>query len=361
MLWVDALLALAAFGLCLTVLAGPVDGRPGGGGWLLVAVHSGSLIFRRVSPRAAFAVGLGAAAVYLASGEPMVGLTLAPIVLLYSLAAAVPRRAAVSGLMAAEVVLIGDFLHRQATDVSTLVGNGLVMGVAWLIGDATFRRRQEAVTAVAMAAERAAIDERLRIAREMHDIVAHSMSIMVVQAGSGRMAIDDDPGAARRALTVIENTGRDALAEMRHLLGVLRIDETASTAPLPSLQQLDQLVGDASRAGTPVEVTVTGDRRALPPGVEATAYRAVQEALTNVRRHAPGTAVRLRLSYDLGGLDLEIVNDPPVHGSSSTDGAGRGLMFMRERIEASGGVLDAGPTDDGGFCLRARFPEQALA
>lgn len=361
MVWVDGLLALGAFGLCLTVLTGPATGRPGGLGWFLVAVHTGSLALRRVAPRVAFAIGLSAAASYLAIGEPMVGLTLAPVVMQYSLAAVVPRRTALPCLAIAEAVLAVHFLGQQHGDASTFLGNALILAAAWLVGDSTFRRRAHAAAEVAIAAERAAVEERVRIAREMHDVVAHSMSLIVVRAGAGRMAIDDNPAEAKRALAVIEETGRAALGEMRHLLGVLRADEPTSTAPLPSLQQLDHLVADAAHAGTPVELTIDGDRRVLPPGVEATAYRAVQEALTNVRRHAPGTAVRVRLVYDAGGVDLEIVNDRPVAGPPASTGTGRGLVFMRERIEASGGVLDAGPTDDGGFRLRARLPERTTA
>jgi signal transduction histidine kinase len=202
----------------------------------------------------------------------------------------------------------------------------------------------------------------LRIARELHDVVAHSMSVIAVQAGTGRLVIDDEPEHARRALASIEETSKEALGEMRRLLGVLRTDtpDAAALAPVPTLDDLDRLVAHAVEGGTPVDVQVNGDRRTAPAGIELAAYRVLQEALTNVRRHAPGAPARVRVSFGPDELVVEVEN-PLTDGDLARDGlqgqrGGHGLMGMRERVSVYGGAFDAGPGADGTFRVSARLP-----
>lgn len=206
-------------------------------------------------------------------------------------------------------------------------------------------------------AERAAVaEERRRIARELHDVIAYSITLMTVQAGAARLLLSDDPERAREPVLSVEETGRHALAELRRLLGILRADEReAALAPQPGLARLDDLLGQAHRAGLPVELAVAGEPRLLPPGVELTAYRIVQEALTNARRHAGPARAHVLLRYGIEALDLEVTDDgraAPTRG----DGGGHGLVGMRERVALYDGIFEAGPRPGGGFVVRARLP-----
>ena len=247
-------------------------------------------------------------------------------------------------------------LGTDRPQLDTLIGNLVIVAAAWVLGDGTRRRREDSVAEQRRLARQAVADERLRIARELHDVVAHSMSVIAVQAGTGRLVIDDDPDHARRALASIEETSKEALAEMRRLLGVLRADtpDAAALAPVPTLEDLDRLVTHAVEGGTPVDVKVEGDRRTAPAGIELAAYRVVQEALTNVRRHAPGARARVRLSFEPQELVVEVEN--PLSDGDGTNGNGHGLIGMRERVSLYGGAFDAGPRPDGTFRVSARIP-----
>jgi len=218
------------------------------------------------------------------------------------------------------------------------------------------------------AAARAADEERSRIARELHDVIAHNVSVIVVQAAAARRVIDHDPAQAKASLATIETTGREALSEMRRLLGVLRADEAglsadmAPSGPQPSLGTLSELVEEMRAAGLPVELAVEGTPRELPPGVDLSAYRVVQEALTNSLRHGDGAATRVVVRYECDSVDLEIVDQgrgvvPVAGGESAT--AGHGLAGMRERVALVRGELEAGPRPEGGFRVRARLPVDA--
>ena len=192
-------------------------------------------------------------------------------------------------------------------------------------------------------AERVAADERRRIAREMHDVVAHSVAVMVSHAEAGRLVVPNSPERAPEILTTIAEVGREALVEMRGLLGVLR-DEGSSTAPQPGLDDLPALVERIRAAGMPAQLTVTDDVR-LSPAVGLTVYRVVQEALTNVTRHAgPGADARVQIGSVSGELVITVTNTGAVR---ATTHPGRGLTGMRERVEAIGGTLQAGPVDGG--------------
>lgn len=205
---------------------------------------------------------------------------------------------------------------------------------------------------------RARAEERTRIAREMHDVVAHRVSLMVLQAGALELAVDQSPGKAAQAAQTIRTTGRQALEELRHIVGVLRSDEDAvPLAPQPTLADLDTLIEDWKQAGARVELHVAGDHRPLPAPVERTAYRLVQEALTNARKHAQGSGARVELDYRPRGLKVTVINSQSrVSRPPELPGGGHGLAGLRERVALAGGVLEAGPTEDGGFRVAARLP-----
>jgi signal transduction histidine kinase len=203
--------------------------------------------------------------------------------------------------------------------------------------------------------EQAAVaEERRRIARDLHDVIAHSVSVMTVQAGAARLLLDEEPERARAPLLSVEETGRRALAEMRRLLGILRKDEREpALAPQPGLARLDNLIAQARTAGLPVELTVEGEPKTLPAGVDLTAYRIVQEALTNARKHADGAQTQVAVRYSRETLELEIKNDGEFAGERE---GGHGLVGMRERVALYGGELEAGPRAEGGFAVQVRLP-----
>lgn len=215
-----------------------------------------------------------------------------------------------------------------------------------------------AVAAEVAAAEQAmaaVVEERTRIARELHDIVAHSVSMMVVQAGAAEQVVDDDPDYVRRALGTIRTTGTGALAEMRRVVAMLRDgDEPGALAPQPGLDAVATLVGDARSSGLDARLDVVGEARDLPAGLDLAAYRIVQEALTNVRRHASATSVRVALEYAESAVRIEVVDD----GTGRTDDhpGGHGLVGMRERAALYGGTVEAGSVDGRGFAVRAVLP-----
>jgi signal transduction histidine kinase len=203
---------------------------------------------------------------------------------------------------------------------------------------------------------RAAIaEERRRIARELHDVIAHTVSVMTVQAGAARLLLDDEPERAVEPLLAVEETGRQALAEIGRLLGILREGEgEIAFARRPGMADLDALVEHARRAGLAVEVAVEGRPSALAPGVDLAAYRIVQEALTNALKHSGPTHAEVTVRYGGGAVDLEIANDGRV--VSAGDRGGHGLVGMRERAALYGGELEAGPRTGGGYAVRARLP-----
>ncbi|MFD8203043.1 sensor histidine kinase [Streptomyces sp. NPDC059701] len=235
-----------------------------------------------------------------------------------------------------------------------------VAGAAVAVG----RWQRNAETQRRRLAERAVSDERRRIARELHDIVAHHLTTMQLLAGGARANLDRSPKAAREALVALEGSGRSALREMRHLLDVLRAGDESeedgegrgTTAPQPGIGDLDRIVGDSRRAGLPTTLTTEGDPRSLPSGVALTVFRIVQEALTNARKHAgDGAHVDVRLTCSLREVRVDVTDDGPPPGRSLARGTGYGLVGMRERVALHGGTLRAGP-EGGGFAVRARLP-----
>ena len=242
----------------------------------------------------------------------------------------------------------------------------IMYGTAWIVGD-NFRTRRayteeleraahQAEAQRAAEARNAVAEERTRIARELHDVVAHSMSVMVVQAGAARRVLGTDPAQAGVALEAIETTGRESLDEMRRILGVLRSDdEQLELAPAPTLDDFAKLIEHCEQAGLPVEFAVDGDPVSLPASVEMSAYRIVQESLTNTLKHAGPAKATVRLLYDSDELSITVHDDGRGTATQST-GGGQGLIGMRERVEAFGGTLRAGPRAGGGFTVTAVFP-----
>ncbi|WP_019070895.1 sensor histidine kinase [Streptomyces hokutonensis] len=212
---------------------------------------------------------------------------------------------------------------------------------------------------------RAVEHERARIARELHDVVTHNVSVMVIQAGAARKIMDKSPDRAREALLAVEAGGRAAMGELRDVMGLLTMDlrtetdagaEPETLAPQPGLDRLEALVGRIRGAGVPVELTVTGTPRPLSPGVELAAYRVVQESLTNTVKHAAGADARVQVSYDEDELHVEVTDTGGRPGPAAATGNGRGLIGLRERLVVYGGTLRTGPRPLGGYRVQARIP-----
>jgi signal transduction histidine kinase len=215
-------------------------------------------------------------------------------------------------------------------------------------------REREAAARIAVA------EERARIARELHDIVAHAVSVMVLQVGAVRHQLPEALEKDRDALGRVEKAGRTALAEMRRLLGAMRRDgDGVELAPQPGLDSLDSLVNDVARAGLPVRLHVDGDPVAVPRAIDLSAYRIVQEGLTNALKHARATQADVTIRYAASRVELEVRDDGV--GATTSDGLGHGLVGIRERVKIYGGEMTAGPAPDGGFVLRARLPVEKYA
>ena len=297
------------------------------------------------------------------------------IVGLYSVAAHASRRDSVvaAGATAVAVTVV---VLSSPIDVSlgAFVANYLVFGTAWILGD-NLRTRRAYVAELEERADRlersrleearaAAASERTRIARELHDVVAHNMSVMVIQAGAARRVLGRDPDGAAEALSSIEQVGRQALADMRRSLGVLREgdDEGYGTTPQPTVADLERLVAQTAEAGLAVELEVEGSPRPLPPGVGLSAYRIVQEALTNALRHAGPASATVHLRYAQDSIELEVRDDGRGAAVALTSGVargGHGLVGMRERVQLFGGELKVGDRPGGGYGVWARIPVPA--
>jgi signal transduction histidine kinase len=205
---------------------------------------------------------------------------------------------------------------------------------------------------------RAVAEERRRVARELHDVLAHDLSVMVVQSGAARRVLDSDPTAAADAARLIERTGREALAELRHLFGPARRGQGEPLDGTPGVARIDRLAERARAAGLPVDVIVEGEPRTLPPGVDLAGYRVVQEALTNSLKHAGPAKARVTVRYESDCLRLEVVDDGLGDGAGkgALGGSGHGLLGMNERVALYGGELEAGRAPEGGFRVRAALP-----
>jgi signal transduction histidine kinase len=344
--------------------------------WPLAVALVLPLVWRRRRPAAVFVVVAAVALVQWAVGLRL-GTDVALLVALYTVAAWEPRGRALAAAAVLEVgALLAAVRFAPAGDVLTsLVFLSGLVAAAFFIGTTVQTRRAYlgALVDRAARAERerdqqarlAATAERARIARELHDIVAHSLTVVVTLAEAATVASTTDPPAAREAMGQVATTGRAALTEMRRLLGVLRTepgdrgdgpDDLGDLAPAPGLDRLDDLVASARTAGLPVRLTVSGRPRELPSTVDVTAYRVVQESLTNVLKHAIDPS-RVHVVVRWGGDDLavEIDDDGRRPAPAATTG-GHGLIGMRERLALFGGELSAGPEPAGGWRVRALVP-----
>jgi signal transduction histidine kinase len=276
------------------------------------------------------------------------------------------RRHAVAGLF---VMWVMAYVATWADDPEVGVDDAVfvivVFGLAWLGGVvlhnrlARARETEERLARVEREREeraRAAVaEERSRIARELHDVVGHHVSVMTVQAGAVRRLLREDQDREREALEVVEQTGREALAEMRRMVGVLRrAEDSPALAPQPSLEHVQKLIDQTRDAGLAVELDVEGEPLPLPAGLDLTAYRLVQEGLTNALKHADARTARVLVRYDADAV--EVVVDDDGRGEKNGTGGGHGLVGMRERVSVYGGELEAGTRPGGGFRLRARLP-----
>jgi signal transduction histidine kinase len=331
---------------------------------LLLAVATVPLLVRRQRPLLVLLLVLGATWVQFELGGEAFAPWFAVLMALYAVGSHGNRRAAVTGaVVTAVVVLAGDIPKLVAGDpVEDVVPAWLVLAGLWGLGRWIRHRRRETEaleTRAAVAerdsaeqAARAVADERARIARELHDLVAHSMGVIVIQSQAGQRALDGRPDLARSALASIENSGRQGLAEMRRLLGLLTGAGEGAVTPQPSLQGLGDLVDSVRAAGLQVDVCVDGDVGALPAGVDLAAYRIVQEALTNVLKHAGAAAVQVVVRVGGGTVDVEVCDDGR---GAPVPGRGHGLVGMRERAALYGGTVETGGLPGGGYRVRARL------
>jgi signal transduction histidine kinase len=372
--WFDALIVVG-IGLSLFVVVHDQGKDPGPEGplWLdvlIVLAFFTPVFFRRVFP-----VGALATAVVVVGATSFLDASLAQNNVFFFVAALSisalfgmqpDRRAAVGGLLlihAVSAVIVANDPWASFND--DFVWSMVTFSVVWIVGFALGGRLREADRAkrIALQAEQereeqarlAVAEERARIARELHDVVGHSVSVMTVQAAAVRRLLEPDQDKEREALQVVEQTGREALAEMRRMVGVLRRPEEApALAPQPSLGYLDQLLATTREAGLPVDLRVEGTPTELPPALDTTAYRIVQEALTNAVKHANADRAEVVVRYGNGTVELIVSDDG--RGNADGGGSGHGLVGMRERVSVYGGELEAGPKAGGGFRLRATLP-----
>jgi signal transduction histidine kinase len=386
--WVDSFWAVLLFGISVVSVAVREEGGQDLPGTSSEAVVVPVLLLlglvialRRRMPEKMLVLAIVVGLAQLVLNVAPTPVNFAFLVITYTVAATgarwASRLALVTGLCAAPLAQT-----RWPEQDSSVLGNvALVIfmtvpfALAWVLGDSIRTRRayyeqleeratrlekeREAQAKVAVAAERA------RIARELHDVVAHNVSVMVVQADGAAYVLDSAPDQAKKALETISSTGRQALAEMRRLLGVLRTgehQESGEYVPQPDVEQIDDLIQQCRSSGLPVDFKVEGTPRPLPSGVELTAYRIVQEALTNTRKHGgPNTGASVRLVYFDDGLGLLVEDDGKgapheLYEDGGADGSGHGLIGMRERVGMVGGTLDAGPRPGGGFRISALLP-----
>ncbi|WP_329300993.1 sensor histidine kinase [Streptomyces sp. NBC_00659] len=385
--WVDSFWAVALLGISWVSISnvnGAATGPSSAATALPIAVVLSAVVaLRRRMPEKMLVLAVAAGLAQLVLDVPSAPEDFAMLVIIYTVAADgarwASRLALIGGLCAGTLAQL-----RWPTEASGPGGVFIAIfqtvpfALAWVLGDSIRTRRaylaqleeraarlekeREAQSKVAVAAERA------RIARELHDVVAHNVSVMVVQADGAAYVMDTAPDQARKALETISGTGRQALAEMRRLLGVLRTgehQEGGEYVPQPDVEQLDDLIEQCRTSGLPVDFKVEGTPRPLPSGVELTAYRIVQEALTNTRKHGgPNAGASVRLVYFDDGLGLLVEDDGKgapheLYEEGGADGQGHGLIGMRERVGMVGGTLDAGPRPGGGFRISALLPLKA--
>ena len=372
----DSGLALAAAGLStvmFTDFMNTAQPTPPRGmlalGYALALLHTLPLVARRRFPGTVLALCVASGLAVATLGMPDL-LGLAILVAVYSVAAYADRWVSLAGLAAAELGSAAVQLTPGRFNAPTVVTNALVIGAAWLLGHfvgvrraytARLEQTAELERARAEQARQAVAEERLRLARELHDVVAHSISVIAVQSGVGAHVAKTQPEEAAKALAAIEATSRAALTELRRLLGVLRQEDEpqGDLAPVPGLADLDSLLAEVAKAGLAVRLQVEGRPAQLPAGVDLSAYRIVQEALTNVVKHAGPARAQVAIRYRDHEVMVEVTDDGRGAAAPTGDGrarVGHGLIGMRERVAVFGGDLEVGPRPGGGFRVAARLP-----
>jgi signal transduction histidine kinase len=329
------------------------------------------LAVRRRAPAATLLTAAGAlvvAAVLVSHSQGIpIEVFLALMLAFYSVGAHCDdRRSTLVGTVAVAAIAAADLAHPGTFSTSgARPGAWLAFAIAWLVGRDLRRRRQHVVDledrAAQLEREReekaqlAVVEERGRIARELHDVIAHAVSVIVVQAQAGPHLVEN-PRRAIGVFHAIESSGRDALEELRRLLGILRsADEQLAIGPQPGLGSLQSLIAQVRASGLPVELRIEGEPMHLPAGIDLSAYRIVQEALTNVVKHTEDAAAEVVIRYGEHALELDVVDNG--HGrATSSNGSGHGLIGMRERVALYGGTLEAGTRDSGGYAVCARLP-----
>jgi signal transduction histidine kinase len=339
---------------------------------LLGAVFALAMAWRSTAPLAALGATAATAVALAVAGTPpeeLASTSILVAILSFAIGAHLPRRRAQAGLVGVGALVAGVTALGPNQTVGDVIFPVVLFSGCWALGrvgrgrarlTAELQARTEQLERERVERERDAVArERVRIARELHDVVAHSVSVMVVQAGAARSVLDRDPDASVRALGAVEATGREALTEMRRLLGILRpAGEDADHSPQPSLDRLGALIARSRDAGLDVELHVEGRAGPLAPGVDLTAFRLVQEGLTNALKHGGRGRARVVLRWSPEVLEVEVANrvadGPATHGLA---GGGQGLIGMRERVALCGGELRAGPIGRG-FVVRARLPRE---
>jgi signal transduction histidine kinase len=326
-----------------------------GWGVALLVVQFVALVWRRRAPLVVVVVVTAAAVVYGIAKLPDPAIMFAPTVAIYTVAAWRPWRISVIAAAGTAALGVVALVLAHDSDVADVAVNYAVGITAWVVGEIVRGQREEAARAEARRVEdarRAVADERVRIARDLHDVVAHHLSVIVVQAEAAQEILAADPARAGQAMGTVAETARGALGELRRVVGVLRSD--ASRAPQPDLASVDDLVASVRQAGLDVDVRTEGRARPVTGVVGLAAYRVVQEALTNVLRHAAARRAEVALAYGDDALVVTVSDDG--RGAAGSNGGGHGLAGMRERVATLGGSLDAGPRAGGGFAVRARLP-----
>jgi len=340
---------------------------------LTMVVAAVPLAWRHRAPVVVWAVcGIATAVGLINHGTDFRGL--AVLVALYTVATMSSRRASITtGAVTAAAITVWTIgQRRHGAHWQDFVLPAVVVAAVWLVGDNVRVRRAYVAELEAKAARadldraadaaRAAAQERARIARELHDVVVHHVSVIAVQAGAARAHADHagDASSTRQAWATVEGTARTALGELRRLLGLLRSDdEPAALAPAPGTGELERLFDDVRRAGLPVVVRIEGTRDTLPPAVDLSAYRIVQEALTNVLKHAGPVPTTVTLRFGGDSFDVEVTNEAPPLPVPTDGTGGHGLIGMHERVALLGGRLDARPGAHGGFSVVASLPTGA--
>ncbi|MBH5335704.1 sensor histidine kinase [Streptomyces pactum] len=380
--WVDSFWALLLLGLGVVWVVESDLGRDAGVAAIPILLGLAAVVaLRRRWPEKMLLLVIACGIAQLIWDVEINPADFAMLVIIYTCAADGARWASrvglAGGLCAASIAALrwpGVGMTSWEHFISTVFGT-IPFVLAWVLGDSIRTRRayyaQLEERAARLEKEReerakmAVTAERARIARELHDVVAHNVSVMVVQADGAAYVLDAAPDQAKQALETISSTGRQALAEMRRLLGVLRTGEPSGDSdyvPQPDVEQIDDLVEQVRGAGLPVDFKIEGSPRPLPSGVELTAYRIVQEALTNTRKHGgPDVGASVRITYFDDGLGLLVEDDGrgakrEMYEDGGADGQGHGLIGMRERVGMVGGTLDAGPRPGGGFRISALLP-----